>query len=86
MIFNKIILSTILISIWAGSSLLAQKTTAFDPTNAREGEKVEYCHQHIKMAELMKNPEFAAMYEQDKIAFQKAKTKRFLKELFIRFR
>ncbi|MFM7757688.1 MAG: M43 family zinc metalloprotease [Crocinitomicaceae bacterium] len=57
------------------SPLLGQKSRPFDPTNAREGEKVEYCHQHIKMAELMKNPEFAAMYEQDKIAFQKAKNK-----------
>jgi len=47
----------------------------FDPTNAREGEKVEYCHQHKKMAELMQNPEFASMYEQDKIAFEKAKNK-----------
>jgi PKD repeat protein len=47
----------------------------FDPSNAREGEKVEYCHQHKKMAELMKNPEFAAMYQQDKIAFDKIKNK-----------
>ena len=54
----------------------SQKTARkFDPTNAREGEKVEFCHQHLKMAELMKDPEFAAMYEQDKIAFQKAKNK-----------
>jgi hypothetical protein len=52
-----------------------QKARQFDPTNAREGEKVEYCHQHKKMAELMQNPEFAAMYEQDKIAFEKAKNK-----------
>ncbi len=52
-----------------------QKARQFDPSNAREGEKVEYCHQHKKMAELMQNPEFAAMYEQDKIAFEKAKNK-----------
>ncbi len=52
-----------------------QKERQFDPTNAREGEKVEYCHQHKKMAELLKNPEFAAMYEQDKITFEKAKNK-----------
>lgn len=52
-----------------------QKVRQFDPSNAREGEKVEYCHQHKKMAELMQNPEFAAMYEQDKIAFEKAKNK-----------
>ncbi|MBM3452891.1 MAG: hypothetical protein FJX84_07090, partial [Bacteroidetes bacterium] len=48
-----------------------QSKGSFDPTNAREGEKVEFCHQHKKMAQLMQNPEFAAMYEQDKIAFDK---------------
>jgi hypothetical protein len=52
-----------------------QKERQFDPTNAREGEKVEYCHQHKKMAELLQNPEFATMYEQDKITFEKAKNK-----------
>ncbi|MBM3159945.1 MAG: T9SS type A sorting domain-containing protein [Bacteroidetes bacterium] len=52
-----------------------QKNQKFDPTNAREGEKVEFCHQHKKMAQLMQNPEFAAMYEQDKIAFDKLKNK-----------
>jgi len=75
MTIKKIFLSAISISLVATSPLLGQKSRPFDPTNAREGEKVEYCHQHIKMAELMKNPEFAAMYEQDRIAFQKAKNK-----------
>ena len=34
------------------------KKNAFDPTNAREGEGVEYCQTHKKMAELMQNPEY----------------------------
>ena len=36
----------------------AQNNRKFDPTNARDGENVEYCHQHIKMAELRKNKDF----------------------------
>ncbi|MBM3164227.1 MAG: T9SS type A sorting domain-containing protein [Bacteroidetes bacterium] len=31
---------------------------SFDPSNAREGERVEYCHQHKKMAALMQNPAY----------------------------
>jgi PKD repeat protein len=69
---NSLICITLL--ILTTYQVYSQKTARqFDPTNAREGEKVEFCHQHLKMAELMKDPEFAAMYEQDKIAFQKAK-------------
>ena len=63
------------LTIISFSVVFGQKKNTFDPTNAREGETVEYCHQHKKMAELMQNPEFAAMYEQDKIAFEKAKNK-----------
>lgn len=33
-----------------------------DPTNMREGEHVEYCGTHKKLAEAMKNPAFAAQY------------------------
>ena len=40
------------------TSLNAQKTRVFDPNNARDGESVEYCHQHIKMAELLNNPAY----------------------------
>ena len=52
-----------------------QKTRQFDPTNAREGESVEYCHQHKKMAALMQNPDYVLMKQQDDIAFEKAKNK-----------
>jgi PKD repeat protein len=51
---------TLFVAILVGSSLLGQVKTknSFDPTNAREGERVEFCHQHKKMAELMQNPEY----------------------------
>ena len=62
------------IILWS-YSVFSQQNNKFDPTNAREGEKVEYCHQHKKMAALLQNPEFAAMYEQDKLEFEKAKNK-----------
>jgi hypothetical protein len=41
-------------------SINAQVKTknTFDPSNAREGEAVEYCHQHKKMAALMQNPDY----------------------------
>lgn len=32
--------------------------STFDPSNAREGEAVEYCHHHKKMALLMQNPDY----------------------------
>lgn len=49
----------ILIVLLSLSSLecFAQKNL-FDPTNAREGEAVEYCHQHKKMAALMQDPAY----------------------------
>lgn len=50
----------------------AQKKPAFDATNARDGEKVEYCHQHKKQALLMENQEYLKMKHQDEIEFQKA--------------
>ncbi|MEY3049781.1 MAG: hypothetical protein RL365_1819 [Bacteroidota bacterium] len=41
-------------------SLNAQLKTKnpFDPSNAREGEAIEYCHQHKKMASLMQNSDY----------------------------
>lgn len=46
-----------------------------DSSNMREGEKVEFCIQHKKMAEYLKNEEYAKMYEQDKKVFQKTLNK-----------
>ena len=38
-----------------------QKQTTFDPSNARLGESIEYCHTHKKMAKLKANTEFQKM-------------------------
>lgn len=73
---KKSIISSVLFAFAITTQLIyAQSNKALDLNNMREGENVEYCIQHKKMAELLKNPEFAAMYEQDKINFEKSKNK-----------
>ena len=49
---------------------IAQDTKKFDPTNARDGENIEYCHQHVKMAKLRKNQDFIEMNKPGEIEFQ----------------
>ncbi len=44
---------------------MAQQTRQLDKTNMREGETVEFCHQHKKQKELMNNPEYIKMMKQD---------------------
>ena len=39
-------------------SIAQDNKRKFDPTNARDGEDIEYCHQHVKMAELRNNPDY----------------------------
>lgn len=36
-----------------------------DPTNCRDGEKVEYCHQHVQLAKLLQDPEFKKQFEKE---------------------
>ena len=48
----------------------AQKK-AFDASNAREGESVEYCHQHIKLIEALKDSVFARQFTKDQAESQK---------------
>jgi len=43
----------------------------FDASNAREGERVEYCHQHIKLIEALKDSVFARQFEKDQAESQK---------------
>lgn len=58
---KKLTLSLLSISVLSISSLFAQTPTrVLDKENMREGEHVEYCATHKKMAEAMKNPEYAA--------------------------
>jgi hypothetical protein len=52
-------------------SILAQKKP-FDASNAREGESVEYCHQHIKLIEALKDSAFAVQFAKDEAEYQKA--------------
>ena len=35
-----------------------QKKSTFDPSNARIGESIEYCHTHKKMAALLNDPAY----------------------------
>jgi PKD repeat protein len=52
-------------------SISAQKKP-FDASNAREGESVEYCHQHIKLIESLKDSAFAVQFAKDEAEYQKA--------------
>ena len=47
----------VLFSIFFASAQVKTKSS-FDPTNAREGEPVEYCHTHKKMAALNQNQDY----------------------------
>jgi len=49
---------------------IAQQKRVLDPGNMRDGEKVEYCIQHKKQAELMKNPAYAKAKELDDAEFE----------------
>ena len=57
-------------SILLFSSVSAQKDRVFDSSNARDGESVEYCHQHVKMKELYKDPNFIALNAVSEAEFQ----------------
>ena len=48
----------------------AQQKRTLDPGNMREGEKIEYCIQHKKQAELMKNPAYLLAKELDDAEFE----------------
>jgi len=53
-------------------TLYSQVKRTIDPTNVRDGEQVEYCIQHKKMAALMQNPDYLLQKQQDDIEFAKA--------------
>ena len=58
----KILFSTLLLS---QVFFLTAQVKPFDPTNARDGETVEYCLTHKKMAALMQNLEYVKSLELD---------------------
>ncbi len=48
----------------------AQQKRVLDPGNMRQGETIEYCIQHKKQAELMKNPAYVKAKELDDAEFE----------------
>jgi PKD repeat protein len=48
---------------------IAQQKRTLDPGNMRQGETIEYCTQHKKQAELMKNPAYVKAKELDDAEF-----------------
>jgi PKD repeat protein len=49
---------------------IAQQKRDLDPGNMRQGETIEYCTQHKKQAELMKNPAYVKAKELDDAEFE----------------
>ena len=62
---NKIILS--IISVFSFSFFIESQERIFDKSNARDGETVEYCSQHKKQLELLKNPDYLKALAKDEI-------------------
>ena len=56
----------VLFSIFLASAQVKTKNS-FDPTNAREGEHVEYCHSHKKMAALNMNQDYLVQKKLDSL-------------------
>ncbi len=67
---NKILVSTFILTF---SQLVFSQTRKIDLQNTREGERVEYCFQHKKRLEMMKNPSFVEALAQDEIIRQHEK-------------
>jgi PKD repeat protein len=59
---KKRILSILSAVLFLGNLNAQTAGHKFDPTNAREGETVEYCHQHKLMNELLKDPKMMQIY------------------------
>lgn len=64
---KKIILTGVSTLLCCSVIFAQQITTPFDPTNARDGESVEYCHTHKKHAELFQNPAAVQSMIQDQL-------------------
>lgn len=50
--------------LFLGVAPVASAQYTIDPQNCREGESVEYCHQHVQMNEILKDPQMAASWKQ----------------------
>jgi len=64
-------ITSFLIGITLISSLSGiSQTNTFNAANARDGETVEYCHQHTKLNALSQNPAFIQSQQQDEVIRQ----------------
>lgn len=74
-IMNKLYKSTLGVFILGlalqGNAQSTQQVRELDPNNMRSGENVEYCTQHKKMIEMLKNPAAMKIYQADQIKFEK---------------
>lgn len=66
----KWIASAMTLFLTLSGNLFAQ-LNQLDISNTREGEKVEYCHQHKKLAQMMQDPAFVKAKQADEIEFAK---------------
>jgi PKD repeat protein len=62
----------VFILLFVNQTLNAQTKHVFNPANARDGELVEYCHTHLKMNELLQNPDYAKAKAEDDANFNAA--------------
>jgi PKD repeat protein len=63
---NKMI-TLLFLGLMATGIAQKQSLNSYDPTNAREGEGVEYCHTHKKMAVLMQNVQYQVQHVLDSL-------------------
>lgn len=56
-------------------NVASAQINSFDKTNAREGELIEYCHQHIKLQAALKDSLFAKQYMLDQMETKKVGNK-----------
>ena len=58
-------LSMVALAVAGNISFAQQSANTFDPQNAREGENVEYCHQHTKHSQMMNDPLYVQSLQND---------------------
>lgn len=57
-LYNKLLV------LFLAAAPVATAQYTIDPQNCREGESVEYCHQHVQMNEMLKDPQMAAILKE----------------------
>jgi PKD repeat protein len=72
---KKTILSAFSTLLIFTASFAQKPTRTLDPTNMRDGETVEYCHQHVRLKELLKDPAMMQLYLQEQANEEQNKSK-----------